>query len=1052
MEVTKQTRYRDKWLTDETYFRAVKAQFPSLNLLDFNRGVLNRAIAVCGGGTMDDFSSSNTTGIFRRKAKGTDPFDNQKRTIWGYYVTTPGGLVAQPPDGTRSFLSLLQDETINDRYSVARGLSEVVDLTKEIHVKSRAKRRAEAVDKAAAAAALATEETATLSKKVKPSADADSTAADGSASSQILLETYWDSPEAKKLFLGNSTDNRSVVDVLRQRVQRLQQVNRTQDGWRDLVDKHDVDNLCSAYDVFIIRQRCCILCLAYIFALEEMNSVRWVEDCCSQAIFDSGRMGIEAAATTERTVAEWNILLRANCEHFPLPDPKILKRKKPLPHLLEYYREEITLPWIGFCVKNLADITVEMARNELVTNIIPKAFNKINRDNDHVAFNHNQDAGASNETEDQQSSIQTIRDCLLQGYIESPISISTTWRWLRRLGFGHDRNKKSFFVDGHERPDVVYHRNEFCANYLSKLEPRTHRWIQVTKETVERWKLDNRIPNDSSSTAHQQGYTYQNAAGEEMVEFHVDTYDFLHSVADEIGFGLFGGNLSVRKPQHQKPLMIFGQDESVFNQFLLKPKQWVAPLGQRALLPKTEGISLMLSAFQSRETGFGVKVSRLQLDKINETRRGQNYVDLDAALAVHGQVAKKDLQEAKFVVSFKLGANNEGYWTYNHMSIQFEDCVDCIKVIYPHFDFVFLFDHSQGHAKKLTGGLDAYRMNKSYGGVQPMMRESKIKDHDGYLGMHERTLQVGDTQSFVFTSDDEGPFWMSPEERELNRHDRLLPAPPGARNLRNKTIAELKSELRQFDVLSERRQYRLTELQQIARDKNIDLRVERTRDKKGWTGQPKGLLQVLWERGWIDTNQIDKYTMDIPKDDDGGVVEGAENWSLKYLMASCLDFAEEMTALQHVGHMLGVSVLITPKFHAEMAGEGIEYSWGVAKSVYRKMPLNSKKGKASFKVLVNECASRDVLTTDTVRKLSRRARSYICAYYALHQRMLLNNGDDTNDTPTLTLPLIERLMKEFKTHRAAVDFDAGFVNSFVSPAIEDLVTHALNNETKQLDT
>jgi hypothetical protein len=31
-------------------------------------------------------------------------------------------------------------------------------------------------------------------------------------------------------------------------------------------------------------------------------------------------------------------------------------------------------------------------------------------------------------------------------------------------------------------------------------------------------------------------------------------------------------------------------------------------------------------------------------------------------------------------------------------------------------------------------------------------------------------------------------------------------------------------------------------------------------------------------------------------------------------MASCLDFAEEVTALQHVGNELGVSVLITPKF------------------------------------------------------------------------------------------------------------------------------------------
>jgi hypothetical protein len=55
-----------------------------------------------------------------------------------------------------------------------------------------------------------------------------------------------------------------------------------------------------------------------------------------------------------------------------------------------------------------------------------------------------------------------------------------------------------------------------------------------------------------------------------MVEFHVDDYKFLHSVADEMGFCAFGGYLSVRKQPGTKPLMIFGQDESVFNQFLSK--------------------------------------------------------------------------------------------------------------------------------------------------------------------------------------------------------------------------------------------------------------------------------------------------------------------------------------------------------------------------------------------------------------------------------------------------------------------------------------------------
>ena len=120
----------------------------------------------------------------------------------------------------------------------------------------------------------------------------------GSNAAKILVETYWDSPEAKKLFLGDSNDERDVVEeVLEQRIERLQQANKTIDGWRDIIDKHDKDNLCFPYDVFIIRQRCSILCLAYIYALEEMNSASWIEDCCAQAIFDSNKMGIEAAAT-----------------------------------------------------------------------------------------------------------------------------------------------------------------------------------------------------------------------------------------------------------------------------------------------------------------------------------------------------------------------------------------------------------------------------------------------------------------------------------------------------------------------------------------------------------------------------------------------------------------------------------------------------------------------------------------------------------------------------------------------------------------------------------
>jgi hypothetical protein len=44
----------------------------------------------------------------------------------------------------------LQEATINDRYTMARGSSEIVDLTTEIHAQSKATRKAEAIAAVAA--------------------------------------------------------------------------------------------------------------------------------------------------------------------------------------------------------------------------------------------------------------------------------------------------------------------------------------------------------------------------------------------------------------------------------------------------------------------------------------------------------------------------------------------------------------------------------------------------------------------------------------------------------------------------------------------------------------------------------------------------------------------------------------------------------------------------------------------------------------------------------------------------------------------------------------
>ena len=63
-----------------------------------------------------------------------------------------------------------------------------------------------------------------------------------------------------------------------------------------------------------------------------------------------------------------------------------------------------------------------------------------------------------------------------------------------------------------------------------------------------------------------EGYTYERADGHSMCEFHIDDHDSLTSLANEM-YPEFGGNTSVRVPPGAKPVIVFGQDESVFNQF-----------------------------------------------------------------------------------------------------------------------------------------------------------------------------------------------------------------------------------------------------------------------------------------------------------------------------------------------------------------------------------------------------------------------------------------------------------------------------------------------------
>ena len=66
--------------------------------------------------------------------------------------------------------------------------------------------------------------------------------------------------------------------------------------------------------------------------------------------------------------------------------------------------------------------------------------------------------------------------------------------------------------------------------------------------------------------------------------------------------------------------------------------------------------------------------------------------------------------------------------------------------------------------------------------------------------------------------------------------------------------------------------------------------------------------------------------------------------------------------------------------------------------------------------------SRETIGIERVRRFSRRARRYICSYFVLHGQM--NEGDPQMK---VILEKIESLVKQFKTHRCALDFDTNFI-------------------------
>ena len=65
---------------------------------------------------------------------------------------------------------------------------------------------------------------------------------------------------------------------------------------------------------------------------------------------------------------------------------------------------------------------------------------------------------------------------------------------------------------------------------------------------------------------------------------------------------------------------------------------------------------------------------------------------------------------------------------------------------------------------------------------------------------------------------------------------------------------------------------------------------------------------------------------------------------MQHILGQCRDFANKTSALQEKFRVLGHGLIMSPKGHPELAGKGIEFSWGISKKYFRSMPKKTSAG------------------------------------------------------------------------------------------------------------
>ena len=842
------------------------------------------------------------------------------------------------------------------------------------------------------------------SKRKRPRTGDNDTAA---ADTELDDDRTWVHKKTRELFGIQEGDVRVQLEA---RAEKLRKVMNLEEELRTIMSEPHEDMRDTPLEqekAGELRNKSLYLRLAYTNALEHYkigrNPISW-ETCCKQAIDHLKGIGI-ATISSAQTLMRWNRQFRvsATFQH-PFENPRLYEPFffRQYPHAKEVARQHFT--------PRLETLSCEYASTYFHS---PAFLDKILVDECDNWDDLTEEAR-------QEKREQMLVDCRLK----TP-NTSTAANWLRYLGFQYKPHERVFYSDKHEADENKKDRSESNKIFFVR-ERRKYKWVVLTEEQAIELERDEKEPLRPGIA-----YCFERS-GSKLREYHVAVHSKLVDFVSEMNREQHGGDLSVRKRPDERPIIEVGQDESIFDQYAFPGRVWHGANGETIPRPKGTGDGRMVSGYIGPSIGFGytTKISPEAIARMIDLRAGKQYNDKSSALEILHTTHKKTFLDEKEVqerlcIIFKHGKNREGYWNYAHTAVQFEDVTDILQGMFPGHDLEFFFDQSSGHKKGREGGLNVNVMRKGFSSSQPPMRDSQLTEN--CLGPRTRRCQPGDVFSFSFPPSPallrDGPFYLSDAQKEAKR----VKKPKGPPTLRPKKKAELQADLRNAGAQLGNRGFRLPELVEMARERGIPVQVEEVEMEDGWEGAPKGMFQVLWERGWIDETNLGKYKAKPGKndvDEDGNILPEIKPFILPLLLEQCEDFQNELTALEHLAQQLSnesctVMVHFTPKYHCELAGCGVESGWGLSKRMYRRKISYDEKVQ-DFEGCVLSCLRK--ITVSHARLFNHRVFRHRLAYKHFEESGDIQSYEE-----------IKKFVdKKFKTHRSSSDYETGFIDRLLN--------------------